>query len=192
MAGTVTKIDGATVLITDRQGFQRTIRTSSSTKYSRGGEPADSSQLKVGSKIVATGTVDKNKTDLDASTVTIRLPSLAGTVTSLSGSSFQLKARDGTTHTVSTTSSTVFHQGRNQASLSAVTQGSFVLAEGDLQSNGDLTATSVVVAPAGKAGPRFFGPRRGVPGGGGAGPSGSTQSPGPAPGGTEQGVISAA
>lgn len=179
IAGTVTKVSGETVLVTDLQGFQRTIHVSSSTTYTRGGQPATTSALKVGDHVVATGKVDPNKTDLDASSVRIRLPSVAGSVTSVNGPTFQLSSRDGKTHSVTTSSSTVFHQGSSQASLSAVTKGAFVIAEGDLQPNGELAATSVVVAPAGRPGPGFFGEHRGPAGQGGD----AGQMP-PAPGGT--------
>ena len=54
---------------------------------------------------------------------------------------------DGAKHTVTTTSTTTFHKGGSQASLSDVKQGVRVVAMGDRQSNGDLTATDVRIAP---------------------------------------------
>jgi hypothetical protein len=148
MAGTVTSVKGSTITIKDLMGFTRTIHTSSSTTYTRGGQPANSSAVTNGANIAAQGTVDKNGTDLDANKVAVRLPSVAGTVQSVTGSSFVVQGPDGANHTVTTTGGTTFRQGRNQASLSDVKQGVRVIAMGDRQSNGDLTATSVQILPA--------------------------------------------
>ncbi|HEV7653226.1 MAG TPA: hypothetical protein VGP36_00605 [Mycobacteriales bacterium] len=65
LAGTVVSASGGTITVTDFQGFQRTIHTSSSTTYSDGltATPA------AGTKIVAEGTVDSDKTSLEATKV---------------------------------------------------------------------------------------------------------------------------
>jgi hypothetical protein len=65
LAGTVVSASGGTITITDFQGFQRTIHTSSSTTYEDGltATPA------AGTKIVAEGTVDSDKTSLAATRV---------------------------------------------------------------------------------------------------------------------------
>jgi hypothetical protein len=65
MAGTVVSASGGTITITDLQGFQRTIHTTSATTYSDGlnATPA------AGTKIVAVGTVDSDKTSLKATRV---------------------------------------------------------------------------------------------------------------------------
>jgi hypothetical protein len=65
LAGTVDSASGGTITITDFQGFQRTIHTTSSTAYEDGltATPA------AGTKIVATGTVDSDKTSLKATRV---------------------------------------------------------------------------------------------------------------------------
>jgi hypothetical protein len=149
MAGAVKSVSGQTITIQDFMGFTRTIHTSSSTTYTKGGQSATSSAVTNGAEIAAQGTVDKNGTDLDASKVAVLLPRVAGTVQSVSGQSFVVEGRDGAKHTVTTTGSTTFHQGRSQAaSLADVKQGVRVVAMGDRQSNGDLTATSVQILPA--------------------------------------------
>ena len=147
MAGTVKNVNGSTITIQDFMGFTRTIHTTKSTTYTRGGQSASSSAVTNGAQIVAQGTVDRNGTDLDASKVAVQLPRVAGTVQSVSGSSFVVQGRDGAKHTVTTTSSTTFRSGRSQASLSDVKQGVRVVAMGDRQSNGDLTASAVQIAP---------------------------------------------
>jgi hypothetical protein len=65
LAGTVVSASGDTITITDFEGFQRTIHTSSATTYSDGltATPA------AGTKIVAEGTVDPDKTSLKATKI---------------------------------------------------------------------------------------------------------------------------
>jgi hypothetical protein len=65
LAGTVVSASAGTITITDFQGFRRTIHTSSSTTYEDGltATPA------AGTKIVAEGTVDSDKTSLAATRV---------------------------------------------------------------------------------------------------------------------------
>lgn len=68
--GTVTSVSAATVTVTDRDGFTRTIVTSSGTTYGDG----LTAQLPAGSRIHAEGTVDANGTSLDATTITVMRP----------------------------------------------------------------------------------------------------------------------
>lgn len=65
LSGTVKSVSGTTILITDRQGFTRTIVTSSKTTYSDDltASPA------TGTQIEAVGTVDANGTSLDATSI---------------------------------------------------------------------------------------------------------------------------
>ena len=65
LAGTVVSASGGTITITDFQGFQRTIHTTSATTYEDGltATPA------AGTRIYAVGTVDTDKTSLKATRV---------------------------------------------------------------------------------------------------------------------------
>lgn len=63
--GTVTSVNGSTIRIKDPQGFTRTIKTSSATTYTNGLTATPTT----GTRIHATGTVDANGTDLDATTI---------------------------------------------------------------------------------------------------------------------------
>lgn len=65
LAGTVSSTSSGRILIKDFDGFTRTIRTSSATKYQDGltATPA------TGTRIVAAGTVDADGTSLDATSV---------------------------------------------------------------------------------------------------------------------------
>jgi hypothetical protein len=68
IAGTVKSVSGTKIVVTDLQGFTRTIVTSSKTTYKDGltASPA------AGTKVVASGTVDADGTSLDASTIAAR------------------------------------------------------------------------------------------------------------------------
>ena len=65
LAGTVVSASGNTITITDFQGFQRTIHTTSATTYADGltATPA------AGTRIYAAGAVDTDKTSLKATRV---------------------------------------------------------------------------------------------------------------------------
>jgi hypothetical protein len=65
LAGTVVSASGNTITITDVQGFQRTIHTSSATTY----EDGLTAIPKAGTRIHAVGTVDSDKTSLKATRV---------------------------------------------------------------------------------------------------------------------------
>jgi hypothetical protein len=72
--GTVASVSGATITVTDPEGFTRTIVTSSSTTYDNG----LSAPLATGAEIHATGTVDANHTSLDATQIGTRPTPPAG------------------------------------------------------------------------------------------------------------------
>lgn len=73
LAGTVVSASGGTIVITDRQGFQRTIKTTGDTEYADGltATPA------AGTTLHAEGTVDADKTSLVATRIG-KLPERAG------------------------------------------------------------------------------------------------------------------
>lgn len=73
--GSVTSVNGDTVVITDLEGFSRTIVVDSSTTYTKSGATSSLSDVVVGSDVIAEGTVDANGTSLDATNVVIGLPS---------------------------------------------------------------------------------------------------------------------
>jgi len=74
MDGTITAIGGSTITITDPDGFTRTIKTSSSTTYTHNGQSSSRSALANGQNVHAVGSVDSDRTDLDAATVNTGTP----------------------------------------------------------------------------------------------------------------------
>ncbi len=162
VSGSVVSDDGSTIVVRDSQGFERTIHVTSSTAYTQAGAVASSSAVSSGVEIVATGTLDSNQTDLDATSVAVELPRVAGTVTGVSGSTITITERAGasgaaTTVTVTTDGSTAFTSpGTASASLASVKAGDTIVATGSPTSPTSLAAKSVAVLGAGSAG--GFGP----------------------------------
>jgi hypothetical protein len=119
--GTVKSVSGDTILITDPQGFTRTILVSSATTYSQGGSLAD---VVVGAKIFAQGTVDANGTSLDALTIDVGTAGQNGftwgKITAVTSSSVTLVSGSGTSTTFSyTTDTTIKAVGHDSTPLTS-------------------------------------------------------------------------
>ena len=109
LAGRVTSVSGNAVTIVDAEGFSRAIEVSSITTYDENGNAATLTNVVVGSKIDAVGTVDADETSLDArmiyitSPITTRIEIVNGTVTALSVDSITLSVRDNDSATFAIT-----------------------------------------------------------------------------------------
>ena len=178
-AGQVSAVSGNTVTVKPTTGWRgetstvTSIALTGSTQYVTGpGNSADKSAIKVGSFVVATGTLSSDGKTLTASRVMI-LPSAPdanhvgpfggfhrfagphadGQVTGISGNSIAIKpdaSHPGeleSATTINVTGSTRYFAGRGVApGKSSVTNGSFILATGTVSVDGKtLTATRVVV-----------------------------------------------
>lgn len=108
--GTVSSVSGDSINITDFQGFTRNIIVSDATTYTQGGAAATLSDVVMGSKILAQGTVDTNGTSLDALTVEIGTAGqtgfVYGKVTAVTSTSLTVLAKDGTSTTFTYTTTT--------------------------------------------------------------------------------------
>jgi len=82
LLGTVVSVETSgsspVIVIEDRDGFQRTIVTSSATTYTVNGSAGTAAAVLVGKTIMAVGAVDANHTSLDATSVNVGRPA-AGT-----------------------------------------------------------------------------------------------------------------
>jgi hypothetical protein len=130
LAGRVTAVVGNLITITTVQGFSRVVLVSSTTTYTQGGNPATLSDVLVGSKIVAQGTVDANLTTLDATSVTISVPKTTGhaetfhgLVTVVTATSVTLNRLDGTTTSFTITPTTTFSEGSATMTAAALVVG---------------------------------------------------------------------
>jgi len=74
LAGQVVSVSGNVITVSDQEGFYRTIDVSSTTTYVKSGASSTLSEVTVGSFIGAEGSIASDHTTLDASSVTIGLP----------------------------------------------------------------------------------------------------------------------
>ncbi|MEO5940956.1 MAG: DUF5666 domain-containing protein [Candidatus Limnocylindrales bacterium] len=165
VAGTVTAIGADSITLTLRDGSSQTIKTTGSTVYHLERADGARSDVKVGSRIVASGEKAADGT-LNASSVWVRLPHVAGTVTATTADAITLGRRDGTTVTVHVGSGTTIRvAGVDGAKLSDIKTGMGVVVEGTQRADGSIDATAI-----GAGGPDGFGRGRGHDGQKGAGP----------------------
>ena len=147
----ITAIDGTSVALKTVDGWTRTIEVTSSTQITKGGDTIALSDLAVGDTIRF-----RQKRNADGSfsvtRIDVVLPTVAGTVTAKTGSTITLKQRDGTSVTVHVDASTKFHvQGvTGAASLSNVTVGMGLIANGEKNADGSLNADQVLAGSAKK------------------------------------------
>lgn len=193
-AGKVSAINGNAVTITPLPGrfgasSVTTIDLTGTTQYMAGfGNSADKSTVKVGSFLVATGTLSVDGKTLTAARVMV-LPGVPlfgrrhpfggfhrfagphadGQVTAVNSNSITIKpdaTRAGEQESITTvmvTGSTRYFAGRGAtAGKSSVTTGAFILAEGTVSADGEtLTAGRIIVLP---HGPGAWGPSPGSSG----------------------------
>ncbi len=143
VTGTVSSVAASSVTITLAGGSTQTLATTSSTTYTQGGATAQRSALVAGVRIQAQGTVDSSG-NFTATSITIAPSVVSGTVAAKTATTITVTTSAGKTVTVNVTSSTAYSvRGVSGATLANVAVGDRIAAEGSLNSNGSLNATSV-------------------------------------------------
>jgi len=150
VAGTVTAVDTDSITITLRDGTKQTIRTNGSTTYHHEEADGKRADVTVGAAIVATGEKAADGS-LTASSVWVRLPRVAGTVTAISGSTITLNRKDGTTITIHVAAGTTIRvAGVDNAKLSDISTGMVVAVEGTQRADGSIDARAIGAGKLGK------------------------------------------
>ena len=166
VAGTVTAVTADSITVAARDGVSTTIATNGSTTYRLGGAAATRADVTVGVAIVARGTKASGGA-FTATSVTIKLPQVVGTVTAKTASTITVARRDGTSVTINVDADTTYRvAGNANASLADVAVGMRIAALGPRNADGSIEATEVRVGD-GKRGPN------GGPGNGPAKPGAS-------------------
>ena len=172
VAGTISKIDSASITVTRQGGQTATVKTDASTVYRRAGQTIARSDLVVGERLVAMGTTGSDGS-LQAASVDVQPETVFGTVTAKSGDTLTIATLGGGTATVKVTSTTTYQvAGKTSATLADIAVNDQVIASGVRGSDGALTATTIrsgswrTMRPLGK-GPSF----PGWPGSKGASPA---------------------
>lgn len=154
LIGTVSNVSGDTILITDPQGFTRTILVSGTTTYSEGGATASLTDVTSGEKIVAQGTVDANGTSLDALSIKIDVSyqnsHARGVVQSFTTDSVTVLEGNGTTVTFAYTTTTTFTEGKSTVTSAAVADGLDVNVS--FTTAAPTTAVTVALSPVSESG----------------------------------------
>lgn len=141
---TITAIDGSRLSLKTVDGWTRTITLTASTSITKGGLTIAAGDLKVGDQIVFRQTRNADGTFTIAA-IQVVVPRVAGSVSAVTAGGFTLKARDGTTWTVSVTGSTAFKLGSRAGARSDVKVGVDVVVEGNQGTGNTLTALTVHV-----------------------------------------------
>jgi hypothetical protein len=143
-AVTIMSISGSNLTLKTEDGWTRTIAITLATTITKEGATITAGDLSVDDEI----RFRQNRASDGAFTITaidVVLPRVAGTVTAVGADSITVTGRDGTSRTITTTSSTTYRLGTAGASRSDVVVGSTILATGVAGTGNDFTATTVTI-----------------------------------------------
>ncbi len=147
LVGKVTAVSGTSITVSDPQGFARTIIVSGATTYVDNGAAGNLGDVVVGAKIVAQGTIDANKTSLDALSITIGSGEhnelVRGTVTATTATSVTVEDHKGVSTTFTYTPTTKFLEGKTSVTASSLAVGERVSVE--VNSAATTTALSISI-----------------------------------------------
>jgi hypothetical protein len=160
---TITAINGSNLSLKTDDGWTRTIAVTSATTITRAGTTIAVSDLKVGDEIA----FRQDRQDDGTYTITqirVVLPTVAGQVTKVDGSTITVKRFDGTTQTIHVDAGTTFRiAGVTNPTVSDVKVDAFIVAQGTQRADGSLDADAVA-GGFGRGFGRFDGKGPGFPG----------------------------
>ncbi|HEX7472313.1 MAG TPA: DUF5666 domain-containing protein [Candidatus Limnocylindrales bacterium] len=148
---TITKIEGSNVSLKTDDGWTRTIAVTGTTKIRVGSQAGAIADLKVGDIVSLNETKNTDGT-FTVTLVVVRVPTVAGTVTVVTATGFTLKQRDGSSRTVTFSSSTNFLIGATKSSKADLSVGARVEVEGANGSGTSFAATVIHIVPDVRAG----------------------------------------
>jgi hypothetical protein len=174
---TITNINDSDISLKTDDGWTRTIAVTSDTKITKGGQTIARSDLQVGDQVHFSETKNTDGT-YTITEITVVLPTIAGQVTAIDGSTITVTVPGGTTATIHVSGDTTFTvDGVTGAKLSDIKVNSFVIAEGTQQSDGSLDASvlhSGFGARDGNGGPGHWDGNKAAPNAPNASPAPST------------------
>jgi hypothetical protein len=145
VAVTITKIDGTKLSLQTTNGRTQTLDASGAT-VTKAGQTISLSDLKVGDRISFRESRQSDGS-YKITSITVLVPTASGTVSSVGASSVTITQSGGSSKTLTLTGSTTYTQGGATVSQSALVVGVRISAQGTVDSAGNFTATSVVIAP---------------------------------------------
>ncbi len=168
LGGLVTSVSGTSITVKDLQGTSTTYAIDAATKVTKERQIATAADLVVGEHVRILVSTTSATT---AAGIDIELARIGGQVVSVSGNTITVSDHDGFYRTVTVSGATTFSKGGASATLSDVTTGSLIMAEGTVDANHTtLDASSVGIGLPGTTGaPNVAGPMgmgvQGMPGG---------------------------
>ncbi len=168
--GKVISTSGSQLVVTQQDGLNVTVNTSASTTYAEAGQSVPATDVGVGTVVFVTGTVSSDHNQVDATTIEIVLPTVAGRVTDVAGTTITITGFDGTVETVTTDSATVFRNQNGTTTIASVAKGDLLQASGRPGSGNTFAAATVFVASGMPSAPGVFAGPGGVRGRPGVGP----------------------
>ena len=154
VAGTVGSVNGSSFTVKRDDGTTTTVHTDGSTTFRMAGQKAAATIAAVdpGLWVRATG---KRAADgsITATSVAVAPVIVAGQVTAKTDSTITIKPLGGKTTTINVNGSTTYQtRGKAAASLADVAVDGWIVAQGALNADGSLQATSVRLLPGARAG----------------------------------------
>lgn len=142
---TITAIDGSKLSLKTADGWTRTIDVASGTTISRAGKTIAIGDLKVGDAISFREQRGSDGT-YTIKAIDLILPSIAGQITKIDGSTITVKQFDGTAATIHVSSTTTYGVAgvaKGKGALSDLKVDGFLIANGTKRADGSLDAESV-------------------------------------------------
>jgi Domain of unknown function (DUF5666) len=140
---TITAIDNQDLSLKTADGWKRTITVTADTTITRAGTAIKVTDLKVGDQVRFAQTRNDDGT-YTITKIELVLPSVAGQVTAIDGSTITVKRFDGTTQSIHVDSSTTYTvAGVTNPTLSDIKVDAFILAQGTQRADGSLDAEAV-------------------------------------------------
>jgi hypothetical protein len=140
LTGNVTAVTSTSVTVEGSNNSSTTFTIAPTTTFFEGVKAVTASALIVGERVVVTTSAASPTT---ATKISIKLATLAGTVTSVSGNVITLTGGEGFTRTIDVSSATTYSEGGSATTLSSVIVGSKISADGIV--GADQTALDALV-----------------------------------------------
>ena len=141
---TVSAVNGQTITASGWGGQQITVTVSATTVYTEAGSAATLAAVTPGSRIAVQGTRDSTGA-VNATAITIVLPTMSGVVTAVNGTTLTISDFAGTAHSVTVSDGTRYQRAGQAATLADISVGTAIVAEGHSDASGTLSALRVSI-----------------------------------------------
>ena len=143
-SGKVTAVTDTTITVDGKGDTNTVITVNGSTVYKLGDAAAAKSDVTVGDRIAAQGTI--SGTTFTAITVTIRPDKAAGKVTAVTATTITVDGKGDVNTVITVNGSTVYKLGKDAATKADVTVGDRIGVSGEVNGT-TFTADTVIIAP---------------------------------------------